>query len=51
MSLCLVAVPTAASLGTLGVFTVIAAALTGLLLYPAINYVLMLQAMLDEPEL
>ncbi len=51
MSLCLLAAPTAASLGALGVFTVAAAALTGLLLYAAANHILMLRAMLDEPEL
>jgi hypothetical protein len=51
MSLCLLASPGPASLGALGVFTVIAAALTGLLLYAAINHILMLRAMLDEPEL
>ena len=51
MGLCLLTAPGVGSLGTLGAFTVIAAALTGLLLYAAINHILMLRAMLDEPEL
>jgi hypothetical protein len=51
MGLCLLASPAPAPVGTLGAFTVVAAALTGLLLYAAINHVLMLRAMLDEPEL
>jgi hypothetical protein len=55
MGLCLLAspapAPAPAAVGTLGAFTVVAAALTGLLLYAAINHVLMLRAMLDEPEL
>jgi hypothetical protein len=53
MGLCLLAspAPAPAAVGTLGTFTVVAAALTGLLLYAAINHVLMLRAMLDEPEL
>ena len=51
MGLCLLASPAPAAVGTLGAFTVAAAALTGLLLYAAINHVLMLRAMLDEPEL
>jgi hypothetical protein len=51
MGLCLLAAPAPAALGTLGAFTVVAAALTGLLLYAAVNHILMLRAMLDEPEL
>jgi hypothetical protein len=51
MGVCLLAAPAAASLGALGAFTVLAASLTGLLLYGAVNHILMLRAMLDEPEL
>ena len=51
MGVCLLTTPAAASLGALGAFTVVAAALTGLLLYAAVNQILMLRAMLDEPEL
>ena len=51
MGVCLLAAPAAASLGALGAFTVLAASLTGLLLYAAVNHILMLRAMLDEPEL
>jgi len=51
MGVCLLTAPGAASLGALGAFTVLAASLTGLLLYAGVNHILMLRAMLDEPEL
>ena len=51
MGVCLLTAPGAASLGALGAFTVLAASLTGLHLYAGVNQILMLRAMLDEPEL